>query len=237
MNLDYQSVDSLVDNILGHLSNETLNEAELVVCAPSIFIPRVLERVKGGDISIGGQDCSDQTVGAYTGQISAKMLHESGCGYVIVGHSERRQYNGETSSVVCAKAQQAIDNTLTPIICVGETLEEREAGRAEAVVGLQLRESVPQGVSGQDIVVAYEPVWAIGTGKVASPADVEDMHGFIYQQLSEQILEPENVRILYGGSMKPDNAAALLAIDHVDGGLIGGASLDAESFLSIASCA
>lgn len=237
MNLDYQSVDSLVDNIADQATDELLSRVDIAMCAPSIFIPRVLERVDNKDIFIGGQDCSDHAVGAFTGQISAKMLHESGCSFVIVGHSERRQLNNESNVTVRAKAQQAIDNTLTPIICVGETLEERETGRAQDVVSIQLRDSVPESVSGEDIVIAYEPVWAIGTGKVADVSDVERMHSFIYNELKNRIENPESLRILYGGSMKPDNAAGLLAVPHVDGGLIGGASLDANSFLSIASCA
>ncbi len=236
MNLGVEQVDKLVDDIVNYLSPETLERAQLAVCPSAIYLNRVLERVKGTDLALGAQDCSDEKEGAYTGQVSATMLADNGCSYVIVGHSERRQYNGELNQVIRKKAKRAMEQTVTPIICVGETEADRDAGRALDVVGEQLKESVPQGnYSARDIVIAYEPVWAIGTGKVASPEDVATMHDFIYKTVSAQFDDAEDLRIIYGGSMKPDNAAGLLAIPHVDGGLIGGASLDAESFLAIAS--
>lgn len=236
MNLDYEQVDKLVDDLVEQLSSETLECAQLAVCPSAVYLSRVLERVRGADIALGAQDCSEAREGAYTGQVSAAMLANSGCSYVIVGHSERRQYNGETDAVVLNKAKRAMEQTVTPIICVGETEEQRDNGEALAMVGQQLKGSVPKGkYSAREIVIAYEPVWAIGTGKVASPDDVEAMHAFIYETLAPQFDDAEKLRILYGGSMKPANAATLLAIDHVDGGLIGGASLEAESFLAIAS--
>ena len=238
MNLDYQGVDALMDDLVEQLSSETLERADIAICPPALYLSRALERAQQAEISLGAQDCADQDNGAYTGQVSAAMLADAGCSYVIVGHSERREYNGESNAVVKAKAQKAIAHVLTPIICVGESDAQRAAGQAEAVVGQQLKESLPDNAEqGSDIVIAYEPVWAIGTGNVASENDVQAMHAFIYKQLSERFDDPENVRILYGGSMKPENAAGLLALPHVDGGLIGGASLKAESFLSIASCA
>jgi len=191
-----------------------------------VHIGLVADLLKTAGVAVGGQDCSDQEDGAYTGQVSAAQLKDIGCTYVIVGHSERREHNGETNKIVSAKASRAIAAGLTPIICVGETLEQREAGKEQQVVGGQLVESIP--VDAVNYVVAYEPVWAIGTGKVASPEDVEAMHAFIRTNVGA------GVRILYGGSMNFDNAAELLATPNVDGGLVGGASLTAESFLSLA---
>lgn len=237
MNLNCQGVDALVDDLVDQLSPETLERAELVICPPALYIARALERAHSADIGVGAQDCSDQDDGAYTGQISAAMLADRGCSYAIVGHSERRQYNGETNAVIKAKAAKAIAHLVTPIICVGESADERDAGKAQEVVGRQLSESLPDTRSAAELVIAYEPVWAIGTGNVAGPDDVATMHSFIYDHVAGRFDDPENLRILYGGSMKPENAADLLAVAHVDGGLIGGASLKAESFLSIASCA
>lgn len=238
MNLSCQDVDALMDSLLDHLSEETLDRAEIAICPPAVYIRRALGRACSADIAVGGQDCCDQGNGAYTGQISAEMLADCGCSYVILGHSERRQYNGETSALVKAKAQKALEHVLTPIICVGETAAQRASGQAEAVVRQQLVESLPDtSVSAADFVIAYEPVWAIGTGQVASVDDVAAMHSFIYNYVETHFSDPEALRILYGGSMKPENAQDLLATPHVDGGLIGGASLNAESFLSIASCA
>lgn len=222
MNLDTQGAAALAQQ----LANGSVAGVDLAVCPVAVHLGVVVDILKAAGIAAGGQDCSDQDGGAYTGQVSAAMLADIGARYVIVGHSERREYNGETDALVRAKAEQAIAVGLTPIICVGETLEQREAGQEQIVVAEQLAGSIPAGAT--DYVIAYEPVWAIGTGKVAEPSDVETMHGFIRSKVGA------DVRILYGGSMKPDNAAELLATPNVDGGLIGGASLDAESFLAIA---
>lgn len=238
MNLRYADVDSLVDKLVGQLSSATLERSELVVCPSHVFLPRVLERTIGTEVVLGAQDCSDSDDGAYTGQVSADMLSGCGCSYVIVGHSERRMYNAETDITVAQKARRALRCDLTPIICVGESLQQRERGEAYTVIEEQLLSSLPDGdYEAADIVIAYEPVWAIGTGIVARPHDVEAMHAFIYKTLAERFSDTGGIRILYGGSVKPDNADAILACDHVHGALVGGASLDAESFLAIASCA
>jgi triosephosphate isomerase len=180
-------------------------------------------------IDLGAQDCSDQESGAYTGQVSADMLIDIGAEYVIVGHSERREYCGEDNALLKAKIEQAHAAGLVAIYCVGESEAQREAGQEKDVVSSQLAEGLPEGATAENTVVAYEPVWAIGTGKVATPGDVKDMHGFIRERFAG--------RILYGGSMKPGNAEELLSTPNVDGGLIGGASLSAEDFLAIASLA
>ncbi len=226
MNLDMEAAATLAQQIAE--GADSVTGADLAVCPVGLHVGLVVDLLKSTDVAVGGQDCCDQASGAYTGQVSAGQLRDVGCAYVIVGHSERRQYNGETDSLVKAKAEQAIEAGVVPIICVGETLEQREAGQEQFIVGQQLAGSVPDDAI--NYVVAYEPVWAIGTGKVASVADVTAMHAFIRTKVGV------GVRILYGGSMKPDNAVELLATPNVDGGLVGGASLDAESFLSLAKC-
>lgn len=211
---------------------------ELLVCPPVLHIPAVRHAIHGfPQIKFGAQDCSPFKNGAYTGDISAEMLKDSGCSYVIVGHSERRQYQKETDAVIQQKAERALESDVIPIICVGETAEEREAGKAEAVVSEQLKHSLPPLNTFHQIVVAYEPVWAIGTGNTASPEDAAHMHTLIRGELAQHVKDADKVRILYGGSMKPENAEALLAAENVDGGLIGGASLKAEDFIAIARAA
>lgn len=234
MNPDGQGADELIRNIIAALDEDVLKKADFLVCPPFIHIDRILDVLKNEPVDVGGQDCSDQNNGAYTGQTSASMLCDIGCSYVILGHSERRQYNGETNELVRRKAEKALAHYLTPIICVGENLEERENNQEYDVVGRQLVNSIPALTSGQDIVIAYEPVWAIGTGKAATPEDIKAMHGFIREKLKEKLADSGKVRILYGGSVKPDNAGALFALENVDGALIGGASLDAEQFTAIA---
>ncbi|MCB1581341.1 MAG: triose-phosphate isomerase, partial [Alphaproteobacteria bacterium] len=189
------------------------------------------------ELRFGAQDCSTYDNGAYTGDVSASMLSDSSCSYVIVGHSERRQYQQESNGMVAQKAAQVLKNDMIPIICVGETEAQRESGQAQDIVAAQLRASVPEVDRFHEIVIAYEPVWAIGTGKTASVDDVVEMHGLIREQLQELVPNADKVRILYGGSMKPENAKELLSTENVDGGLIGGASLSAESFLAIARAA
>ena len=207
-------------------------KAKLVVCPPSIHLSTVLNRVVGSPVAVGAQDCHWEDKGAFTGDISAAMIRDLGCTYVIVGHSERRHGKGETDAMIRDKAVAAQNNNIKPIICVGELLEERESGRAEAVVGEQLAGSIPESCS--EIIIAYEPVWAIGTGKVASVDDVQTMHRFIRKKVGE--LRPDvPLAILYGGSVKPDNAEELMALPDVGGALVGGASLKAESFLAIAA--
>jgi len=200
--------------------------AECAVCPPFPYLQQVAERLRGGPIAWGAQNVSEHAQGAYTGEVSAAMLREFGCRYVIVGHSERRQLYGETDAQVAAKFAAARGAGLTPILCVGETLQEREAGRTEEVVARQLDEVLKK-TSFEDAVLAYEPVWAIGTGRNATPQQAQEVHAFLRTRLSTPS------RIIYGGSVKAQNAAAIFAMPDVDGGLIGGASLAATEFLAI----
>ena len=210
-----------------------LPNVELMVCPPATLIPSFAVLARGSRVLIGGQDCHAQSSGAYTGDISAEMLKDAGASAVIVGHSERRHYHGETDAMVRAKALAARRAGLLAIICVGETRAEREAGQALTVVGTQLDGSLPDGMV--DFVVAYEPVWAIGTGLTPTPSDVGEMHRFIRKRLGLRHGPAGTAtRVLYGGSVNPANAPQLLAAEDVDGALVGGASLKAEEFLAIA---
>ena len=200
--------------------------AECAVCVPFPYLAQVAERLRGTALGWGAQNLSEHAQGAYTGEVSAAMLADFGCRYVIVGHSERRQLFGESDAQVAAKFAAARKSALTPILCVGETLAEREAGRTEEVVARQLS-AVLNTSSFENAVLAYEPVWAIGTGRNATPEQAQAVHAFLRKKVSAA------TRILYGGSMKAANAAGLLAMPDIDGGLIGGASLAAEEFLAI----
>jgi triosephosphate isomerase len=203
----------------------------VALCPPATLLSLVGDAIKATPVKLGGQDCSPHAEGAYTGDISAVMLKNTGCSYVIVGHSERRAGHGETDATVNAKAQAALKAGLIPIICIGETLAQREAGRAEAVVASQLQHSIP---ACQSAVLAYEPVWAIGTGKTATNEEIGQMHQFIIAEVTQRFgLAPAAVTVLYGGSVKSANAEAILAIDGVAGVLVGGASLKAEEFGAI----
>lgn len=205
---------------------------EVLFCPPATLIAAAADAA-GGAVAIGGQDCHQANEGAHTGDVSAPMLADLGASYVIVGHSERRRDHRETDTAVAAKARAALAAGLTPIICVGETLAEREAGRASAVVAAQLAGSVPA-EAGVEIVIAYEPVWAIGTGLTPTSAEIADVHAEIRKRLVARLGEAaEGVRILYGGSVKPQNAAEIFAIANVDGALVGGASLKAADFSAI----
>ena len=212
--------------------------ADVALCAPAPYLAQLQSLLQGGPIAWGSQDVSAHEQGAYTGEVSVSMLKDFGCRYAIVGHSERRQYHGETDAVVAAKAQRALAGGVTPIVCVGETLAEREAGETEAVVKRQLA-AVIHTVAHctTEIVVAYEPVWAIGTGKTATPEMAQAVHAVLRAQLAAATQNPKRVHILYGGSMNAANAASLLAQPDIDGGLIGGASLKAADFLSIVAAA
>jgi len=211
-----------------------LPKADFLICPPATLAASFAALARGSAVVIGGQDCRAEPAGAFTGDISAEMLRDAGAAAVIVGHSERRQYHGETDATVRAKALAARRAALLPIVCVGETRAERDAGRAQIVVRTQLAGSLPEGAA--DFVVAYEPVWAIGTGLTPTPDDVAAMHRLIREQLTARFGGAGNdVRILYGGSVKPANAKELLTIDNVDGALIGGASLKADEFLAIAA--
>jgi triosephosphate isomerase (TIM) len=210
--------------------------AELVVCPPATLLAQAAWKLKGGKLGLGAQDCHPEASGAFTGDISAPMLKDAGAAYVIVGHSERRTHHHETDQLVRAKAEAALKAGLTPIICIGETQAEREAGRQAAVVIRQLRRSLPPGATSETVVIAYEPVWAIGTGLTPTPGDIAVVHNGLRALLTE-IGGPSSAktRILYGGSVKPANARELLELDNVDGALVGGASLKATDFLAIAA--
>jgi triosephosphate isomerase (TIM) len=211
-----------------------LPKVDLMVCPPATLIASFAAAARGTPVLIGGQDCHALASGAYTGDIAAEMLKDAGASAVIVGHSERRHYHHETDADVRAKAEAARCAGLTPIVCVGETRAEREAGHALDVVAAQLRGSLPDG--GADFVIAYEPVWAIGTGLTPTPTDVAEMHRSIREHLvSRYGPAGQGTRILYGGSVNPKNASELLAVANVDGALVGGASLKADDFLAIAA--
>jgi triosephosphate isomerase len=209
---------------------------DLMVCPPATLIAAFAAKAKGTRIAIGGQDCHTEPAGPFTGDISAEMLADAGAVAVIVGHSERRTLHHETDAVVHGKVLAAWRANLTAICCIGETLAEREAGRALEVVGRQLGASLPDSVAGDRLVVAYEPVWAIGTGLTPTPADVAAVHTFIRERLTARYgVTHEGIRILYGGSVKPANARELMTVADVDGALVGGASLKADDFLAIAA--
>ena len=211
-------------------------KTDLMVCPPATLIAAFAEQARGSGIAIGGQDCRAEAAGAFTGDVSAEMLKDAGASAVIVGHSERRTLHQETDAEVQAKAQAAWRAGLMAIVCVGETRAEREAGKTLDVLGRQIDGSLPNGVTAANLVVAYEPVWAIGTGLTPTATDVAEAHAFVRKRIVERHGAVGNaVRILYGGSVKPSNAKELMAVANVDGALVGGASLKAEDFLGIAS--
>jgi triosephosphate isomerase len=211
-------------------------KSDLTICPPATLLSAFAEAARGSPVAIGGQDCHAEASGAFTGDISAEMLKDAGASAVIVGHSERRTLHGETDGVVRAKAQAAWRAGLTAIVCIGETRAEREAGQTLDVLGRQIDGSVPDGATGGRLVVAYEPVWAIGSGLTPTVADVAQAHAFVRQRLAARhgAAVAEAVRILYGGSVKPANARELMTVGHVDGALVGGASLNPDDFLGIA---
>ena len=227
----------LLDAVLAGLAG-CPSAAEIAVCASTPYLAQLQARLQGGALDWGAQDCSAHEAGAYTGEVSAAMLREFGCRYVIVGHSERRQYHGESDDLVATKAQRALAAGITPIVCVGETLADHNAGRTDFVVKRQLSAVIHAvGHCASEIVVAYEPVWAIGTGQTATPEQAQAVHAVLRAQLRAASARSQRNRILYGGSMNAGNAAELLAQPDIDGGLIGGASLKAADFLHIiASC-
>jgi len=207
---------------------------ELLICPPATLLAPIGEGLAGSPVALGGQDCHAEEKGARTGDVSAEMLKDLRCRYVIVGHSERRADHGESDAAVRAKAAAARRAGLVAIVCVGETEAERDAGRTLEVVGRQLAGSLPEGMSATTAVIAYEPVWAIGTGRTPTTADVAAVHAHIRERLAGLVADPEAVRVLYGGSVKPSNARELMAVDNVDGALVGGASLVAADFWAIA---
>jgi triosephosphate isomerase len=237
MNLDRAQARSLAEAVAKR--SPEAGTADLVLCPPAVYLDAVATAVADSPVALGGQTVHDKTNGAFTGEVAPPMLVDLGCRYVIVGHSERRMLFGETDAIVNAKAKAALAAGLTPIVCVGETLEEREAGRTGDVVTAQVRGSLaglpPADVAG--LVIAYEPVWAIGTGRVATPQQAQEVHELI-RRVVGALTSPDvagRVRIQYGGSVKPDNAADLAAQPDIDGALVGGASLKADDFLGIAA--
>jgi len=236
MNGSTASIQTLLEGLKQGMSS--VSNADVAVCAPFVYLAQTQSLLNDSAIAWGAQNLSEQASGAFTGEVSASMLNDFACKYVIIGHSERRSLYGETDELVAEKFAVAREAGLTPIICVGELLEERESGDTENVVGRQLDAVIARnGVAAlADGVIAYEPVWAIGTGKTASPQQAQDVHAFIRQRVATQDASvAEKVQILYGGSMKPGNAQELLAMADVDGGLVGGASL--KDFLGICTAA
>lgn len=209
-------------------------DVDLLVCPPFPYLAAVGAALKGSKLALGAQDCHASASGAHTGDVAASMLADLGCRYVILGHSERRTDHGESSAMVAAKAKAALTAGLTAIICVGETEAQRNAGEELKIVEKQIVESVPEGANAGNTVIAYEPVWAIGTGKTPTTGDVEAMHRHIRALLTQRVAGGAEIRILYGGSVKPSNAAELMAVAEVNGALVGGASLKAEDFWAIA---
>ena len=238
MNGSKDLVGSLIGGLKGPLSSLD-NGVGVVIIPPALYVSDVSQRLAGTSLALGVQNIARWDSGAYTGEIAAAMVADAGARYTLIGHSERRQLFGETDDDVAEKVQQALNSGLTVILCVGETLEERQGGRAEQVVRNQVSRGLA-GVSGQawhNIVIAYEPVWAIGTGKTATSDDAQAMHREIRLLLAELGAPADDVSLLYGGSVKPDNAAALFAQPDIDGGLIGGASLIADDFIRICQSA
>ena len=238
MNGDSAGNAELVAGILaGMPDNERI---KLLVCPPLPYLGSTAQQLAGSKLSLGAQTVSEHSAGAFTGETSISMLKDVGCEFVVVGHSERRSLFGESSADVAAKFKAVVEGGLTPILCVGESLQEREAEATERVIGEQMRAVLDLvGVAGlANAIVAYEPVWAIGTGMTASPQQAQDVHKFIRQTIAAEDADiAEAILILYGGSMKGDNAAGLFSMSDIDGGLIGGASLKADDFLAIASAA
>jgi triosephosphate isomerase len=235
MNGSTAANEALVTALAAGLGNAT---CQVAVCVPAPYLAQVQRLTQGTAIAVGAQDVSQHESGAFTGEVSVGMLKDFGTRYCLVGHSERRQYHGETDAVVAAKAQRALAAGITPIVCVGETLAEREAGRTEEVVKRQLAAVIhTNGHCISEIVVAYEPVWAIGTGKTATPDEAQQVHAVLRAQLHAATEHSDRVHILYGGSMNAANAAQLLSQPDIDGGLVGGAALKPADFLSIIAAA
>ncbi|MBQ4823651.1 triose-phosphate isomerase [Leisingera sp. HS039] len=209
--------------------------ADILICPPATLLSRAADIAKGSAVAIGGQDCHANASGAHTGDLSAAMLKDAGASAVILGHSERRADHGETDAQICAKAEAALAEGLIAVICIGETLSEREGGDTLKVAGTQLAGSVPDSATGENTVVAYEPVWAIGTGKVPTLEQIAEVHNFLRAELTARFGAgtAESIRLLYGGSVKPSNAGEIFAVSNVDGALVGGASLKAADFSPI----
>ena len=233
MNASKDSVESLVTDILSGASDVS---AEIIVCAPFPYLSQVEVLIEGSNLMLGAQNLNVNASGAFTGEVSAEMIKDFGANHVIVGHSERRSLYGETSEIVAEKAKAAIDSGLTPILCLGESLDQRESGKTESVVSEQLNKVIKMvGIEAfNNIIIAYEPVWAIGTGMTATPEQAQAVHKFIRDLLASSSQDiAHKTAILYGGSMNASNAVELISCADIDGGLIGGAALKAEDFLQI----
>ncbi|MEY3679147.1 MAG: hypothetical protein RI924_1288 [Bacteroidota bacterium] len=238
MNQDYTSGMALFSEILTMVQDEVLGNQEVIVCPPYIHLSSLVALSKGAEnVSIGAQNCHQAKSGAYTGEVSASMIQSVGASYVILGHSERRQYFGESNELLAEKVNTVLTNQLKPIFCIGETLQERESGKFWQIIAEQLQKGIFH-LSAEDfkqVVLAYEPVWAIGTGLTASPEQAQEVHAFIRKTIAERYDSTlaDNMSILYGGSCNPTNAAELFAQPDIDGGLIGGASLKSRDFVDI----
>ena len=234
MNGTLVTADKLVAEIISRLS-ENLPDCDIVLCPPFTLLNHVGHKIEGFEgMSLGAQDCSEFNMGAHTGDIAPEMLSDVGCEYVVLGHSERRAAWSETSSLVQRKANHAVKNGLTVIICVGESQSERQTGKAEKVVTEQIKSSLPEDLNSSQVVIAYEPIWAIGTGIVPTTTEISKMHLNIRETLSEKYPQESNlIRVLYGGSVKPSNVAEIINITNVDGCLVGGASLKSDTFYDI----
>ena len=237
MNGSRSMAQGLIADLVRRTQGHPEHGADILICPPAPYLALASELARGSRLSIGAQDCHAQASGAHTGDVSAAMLLDCGATHVILGHSERRADHNETSAKVAAKAKAVIGSGLTAIICVGETLAEREDGRTLAVVEGQLESSLPADATAERLVIAYEPVWAIGTGRTASPADVKVVHSHLRRLLMAWFQDGNSVRLLYGGSVKGQNARDLLGLEDVDGALVGGASLKAEEFWAIVASA
>lgn len=234
MNTSQEDASTLASSLAKGFMSEN-EKFDMVVCPPAVWLETVGKEISQSAVTLGGQDCHFEGKGAFTGNIAPSMLADIGCSYVIIGHSERRAQHAESDELVAQKAAKAHEAGLIAIICVGEQEADRDNGTQEMIVGNQLLGSIPNTATPDNTVIAYEPVWAIGTGKSATSDDIAAMHQFIRQHLSKKVDRPDNMRILYGGSVKPSNSAEVLSTPNVDGVLVGGASLKSEDFLAIAN--
>lgn len=232
MNGSLDFIKEFADNLKNKL-NET-EEFDMLICPPSIYIPELANSFKNTMVKIGAEDSHFENKGAYTGDTSISMIKDFGCEYSIIGHSERREHYTETNEIVNKKAHKAIENNIIPIICVGEKLDIRENGNAVSFVKKQVEESIPENANDGNFIIAYEPVWAIGTGKIPTPDQVDEIHKSITETVKDKIGNADNLKILYGGSVKPENAKEFLSLDSVGGVLVGGASLKPDAFYEIA---
>jgi len=237
MNGSRAQTEGLIGDLKGRLASRPDLAADLLVCPPAAYLMQAARLLEGSGIALGGQDCHGKQSGAHTGDVSATMLADCGCRYVILGHSERRADHGESSDLVAAKAKAALAADLIAIVCVGETEAERDRGATLDVISSQLEGSVPADAEAGNLVIAYEPVWAIGTGRTPTPEDVAAVHAHIRGLLKAWFKDGADMRILYGGSVKASNAATLMHVAEVNGALVGGASLKAEEFWAIALAA